>query len=38
MSPPLILTEAQTEEFVAGLKQAVAAVTDEVVKACEHAG
>ena len=36
MSPPLILSEAEAEAFVAGLKRAVGVVTDEIVAAGEH--
>jgi len=37
MSPPLVLTDAEVEEFVGGLSRAVASVTDEVIKARQHA-
>ena len=36
MSPPLVFTEANVEEFVGGLTRAIATVTDEIVRNGEH--
>jgi acetylornithine/succinyldiaminopimelate/putrescine aminotransferase len=37
MSPPLVLSENEVDQFVSGLKRAVDAVTNEVATAKEHA-
>jgi adenosylmethionine-8-amino-7-oxononanoate aminotransferase len=37
MSPPLVLSENEVDQFVSGLKRAVDAVTNEVAAAKEHA-